>query len=66
MSASRFRRIALSLQSAEESSHMGHPDFRVGKRVFATLGWPDAAWGMVKLSPDQQEMLIAAEPEIFR
>jgi hypothetical protein len=66
MSADRFRRIALSLPSAVESSHMAHPDFRVGKRIFATLGWPDATWGMIKLTPEQQEILVAAEPEIFR
>jgi hypothetical protein len=66
MSAARFRRIALSLPSAFESSHMAHPDFRVGKRIFATLGWPDATWGMVKLTPEQQEVLVAAEPDIFR
>jgi len=61
-----FRRIALSLPGAAESAHMGHPDFRVGKRVFATLGYPDAAWGMVKLTSDEQAMLVAAEPEVFR
>jgi len=45
---------------------MGHPDFRVGGRVFATLGYPDEAWGMVQLAPEQQEALVAAEPEVFR
>jgi hypothetical protein len=44
---------------------MGHPDFRVGKRVFATLGYPDAGWGMVKLTPEQQRMLVESEPHIF-
>lgn len=44
MSASRFRHIALSLPSAVEGSHRGHVDFRVGKRIFATLGYPDKAW----------------------
>jgi hypothetical protein len=38
----------------------------VGKRVFATLGYPDAFWGMVKLTPEQQIMLVEAEPGIFR
>jgi hypothetical protein len=66
MSVSRFRRIALSLPGAIEASHHGHPDFRAGKRVFATLGYPDDGWGMVKLTPEQQSMLVEAEPEIFR
>jgi len=66
MTAQRFRRIALSLPGAVESAHMAHPDFRVGKRIFATLGYPDAAWGMVKVSPEEQQMLVDAEPEVFR
>ena len=60
-----FRRIALSLPGAIESVHMGTVDFRVG-RIFATLGYPDAAYGMVKLTPDRQDMLVAAEPAIFQ
>jgi hypothetical protein len=66
MSASSFRRIALTLPEAIEGAHHGHADFRVGKRVFATLGYPEKAWGMVKLTPEQQTMLVEAEPEIFR
>ena len=61
-----FRRIALSLPDAIEGSHQGHTDFRVGKRIFATLGYPDNDWGMVKLTPDQQSMVVEAEPKIFR
>ena len=66
MSSNRFRRIALSLPEAVEGSHQGHADFRIGKRIFATLGYPDGDWGMVKLTPEQQAMLVGAEPEIFR
>jgi hypothetical protein len=66
MSADRFRRAALGLPEAVESSHGGHPDFRVGKRVFASLFYPDKNWGMVKLTPEQQAMVVDAEPEIFR
>jgi hypothetical protein len=61
-----FRRLALGLPEVVEGAHMGHPDFRVRNKVFASLGVPDAAWGMVKLTPEQQEMLIAAEPEAFK
>lgn len=66
MSQNRFRKIALSLPDAVEGAHRGHTDFRVGKRIFATLGYPDDAWGMVKLTPEQQAIVVAAEPEIFR
>jgi hypothetical protein len=66
MSSKRFRLIALQLPGAIEGAHHGHADFRVGKRVFATLGYPDQSWGMVKLTPQQQSVLVEAEPEIFR
>ena len=66
MSQTRFRQIALSLPDAIEGAHQGHADFRIGSRVFATLGYPDDAWGMVKLTPEQQSILVESEPEIFR
>jgi hypothetical protein len=61
-----FRRIALRLPQTSEGSHMGHADFRVAGRVFATLGYPDQVWAMVKLTPEQQTMLVESEPEVFR
>ena len=66
MSISRFRRTALALSNAVESAHHGKADFRVGKRIFATLGHPDENWGTLKLTPEQQSMLVDAEPDIFR
>ena len=66
MSASRFRRTALALSDAVESAHHGKADFRIGKRIFATLGHPDENWGTVKLTAEQQTMLVEAEPDIFR
>ncbi len=66
MTIARFRRVALALPEALEGSHHGKADFRVGKRVFATLGYPDEKWGMVKLTPEQQTMLVDAEPDVFR
>jgi hypothetical protein len=66
MSAARFRKIALRLPDVTEGAHQGHADFRVAKRIFATLGYPDTDWGMVKLTPEQQSVLVAAEPYIFR
>ena len=49
-----FRRAALSFPEATEGAHMGHPDFRVRNKIFASLGVPDAAWGMVKLTPSSR------------
>jgi hypothetical protein len=65
MTSEDFRRIALSLPQAIESAHMGHPDFRIGGKIFATLS-AKGELGMVKLAPDQQEMLCGAEPALFR
>jgi hypothetical protein len=66
MSQARFRKIALSLPKVVEGAHQGHADFRVGKRIFATVGYPDEDWGMVKLTPEQQAIVVEAEPEVFR
>ena len=63
--AEDFRRLALSFDGAEERAHMNHSDFRVGGKIFATLGYPDQASGMVALLPEQQELAIAAEPDAF-
>jgi hypothetical protein len=50
MSSNRFRLIALSLPGVVEGSHHGHADFRAGKRIFATLGYPDQDWGTLILT----------------
>jgi hypothetical protein len=65
VTANDFRQIALSLPEALESAHMDHPDFRVRGKIFATLGYPDQGWGMVKLTPEQQTSLVRAEPAVF-
>jgi len=60
MTPDDFRRIALELPEAVEGTHMGHADFRVGNKIFATL--PDDATGMVKLAPEQQELFMRVDP----
>jgi hypothetical protein len=65
MTIDDFRRIALSMPGAEERSHMGHPDFRVKGKIFATLGYPDKAWAMVKLNPEQQHDFLHTHPDSF-
>jgi hypothetical protein len=61
----QFRRIALSLPEVVEGAHMGHADFRAGGKIFATLGHPDPAWGVVLLEPDQQALLVGTTPKVF-
>jgi YjbR len=60
-----FRRLALSLPGAEESSHMGSPDFRVGGRIFATLAAAKLGYGNIMITPEQQAAFVAELPEIF-
>jgi hypothetical protein len=65
MTADKFRRLALSLAGAVESTHMGHPDFRVSGKIFATLGYPNEEWGMVKLTPAQQQVFLLCAPGVL-
>lgn len=65
MTAADFRKIALSMPEAVESEHMAHPDFRVGGKIFATLGYPDQEHGMVNLPPEEQARLVRDHPKIF-
>src|SRR3954469_29663 len=64
MTSSDFRRIVLELSDVVERSHMGHPDFRVGNRIFATLR-DSNRFGMVVLRPEQQQRFVADYPEAF-
>jgi hypothetical protein len=57
LNANDFRRIALGLAGAIESAHMDHPDFRANGKIFATIHH-DHEWGMVKLTPDQQQKFV--------
>jgi hypothetical protein len=64
--AATFRCLALGLPEATAGAHMGHPDVRVRNKIFASLGEPDKEWGMVTLTPEQRDMLMAAEPAAFK
>ena len=65
MTADEFRSMALTFPGAVESAHMNHPDFRVGGKIFATLGYPDDEHGMVKLTPEQQRTFLHKAPSVF-
>jgi len=65
MTTTEFRRIALSMPEASESAHMDHPDFRVGGKIFATLGYPDANHGMVVLPPEEQKRFVKSDSVAF-
>lgn len=65
MTALEYRTLALSFPASLEGAHMDHPDFRVRGRIFASLG-PHEAWGMVKLTPEQQLEFVTEEPKVFQ
>lgn len=65
MTADEFRRIALSFEGAEESSHMGSSDFRVDGRIFATLAAQKQGYGNLMLSPEQQAAFVEELPDVF-
>jgi hypothetical protein len=60
-----FRRLALSFDGADEGSHMGAADFRVGGRIFATLAMQDLGLGNLMLSPELQRALVVEAPGVF-
>ncbi|MFY9675532.1 MAG: MmcQ/YjbR family DNA-binding protein [Terriglobales bacterium] len=65
MTVNDFRRIALSFAGAEEGSHMGNADFRVGGHIFATLASAKQGYGNLKLTPEQQAAFVEELPEVF-
>jgi len=66
MTANAFRELALKIRGAVEHSHMNHPDFRVAGKIFASLGYPDQGWAMVKLTPEEQRKCIKDAPAVFK
>lgn len=65
MNVRDFRRIALSFEGAEESAHMGQPDFRVGGCIFATLASAKQGYGNLMLTPEQQQAFVDELPAMF-
>jgi hypothetical protein len=65
MNADDFRRLALVLEGAEEGSHMGAADFRVGGRIFATLAHIEKGYGNLMLSAEEQAAFVGERPDVF-
>ncbi len=66
MTPKKFRQLALALALPEaiESEHMGHPDFRVRGKIFATLNF-DETFAVLMLTPEQQEKCVRGTPKSF-
>jgi hypothetical protein len=65
MEIADFRRLALAMEGAEEGSHMGAADFRVGGRIYATLASQSQGYGNLMITPEMQAEFVEAEPEVF-
>ena len=51
MTPDAFRALALSFPRAQEKPILGSQEFRIKDKAFATLGWPQAGWAVIKLAP---------------
>src|SRR5258707_9450361 len=65
MTADEFRSLAMALPGVIQAAHQGHADFRVRGKIFATLGYPDDQWGMVRLPPEEQAKRVRHAPAVF-
>ena len=66
MTADDFRNVALRFREVVESAHMNHPDFHIGGKIFATLGYPNENWAVVKLTPEEQRRFVRNDPKAFQ
>lgn len=66
MTPDEFRKLALSFPESIESAHMRHPDFRVGGKIFATLGYPTKDSAVVKLTREEQREFVRSNPDVFK
>jgi hypothetical protein len=64
LTPAQFKKLALAIPHAEEGQHVGHPDFRIYGKIFATLQ-PAKGVAMVKISVEQQAVLVERDPETF-
>src|ERR1700730_7729031 len=62
MTLNDFRRMALSLPGAEELNGLGYPNFRAGRKSFATI---ENSVAVIRLTRDQQATFVAAVPKVF-
>ncbi len=66
MTPQQFRKIVLSIPRMVEQEHMGHPDFRLDGKVVASLGAPNAEWGMLRLTAPLQNEFCDSHAEVFQ
>ena len=65
LTPARVRELALSFPEAEEGTHMGHPDFRVRNKIFASLN-ADETMVNVKIAAENLDALVRTDPDLYR
>jgi hypothetical protein len=65
ISADRVRELVAGLSGAVEGAHHGHPDFRVGKKIFATLSEAEDR-AALRLTQLEARELASSQPAVFR
>jgi hypothetical protein len=65
ITAAKVRELVASLPGAVESAHHGHPDFRVQKKIFATLSEAEDRAALRLTQPEARE-LASRQPTVFR
>ena len=65
LSPERIRQLVAQLPEAEEGKHHGHPDFRVRKKIFATLS-EDESRVALRLPQIEARALASGAPDVYR
>lgn len=65
LTEAQARALVLSLPEATEGAHMGHPDFRVRNKIFASLS-PDRRLMAMKSDPVALDAMVRADPKTFK
>lgn len=65
ISPAKVRELVGALPGAAESAHHGHPDFRVQKKIFATLSEKEDR-AALRLTQLEARELAARQPAVFR
>lgn len=64
MTQAQYRTLALDFPDSRQAGHFDVTDFRVGKKIFASLREADGR-AVLKLSPDEQQLLMETSRGMF-
>ena len=65
VTAARVRELVAALADAQEGAHHGHPDFRLGKKIFATLSEHEDR-AALRLTHVEARALAERSPDVYR